>query len=125
MTETALVFSNRGEIIRFHLPPGRTRASIPDSRDLWDIMWQYRRMLGGVAHVHPWEGHASPSGIDTSTWRACEQGLGTLLLWPIATFSEVRCFVWNAVTGEYTEAGPLTHKIHGINRLIEMAREGR
>ena len=122
MIETALVFDDQGRVIRFHLPPGRTGGSIPDSRDLWDVIWQYREHVAGVAHTHPWNGQASPSGIDVTTWRAIEQGLGKLLLWPIVTFTEVRCFVYNEVTGDYCEAGPLTFEISGIDRLRELSR---
>jgi hypothetical protein len=125
MIETALVFDNRGRVIRFHLPPDRTGGSIPDSRDLWTLIWDYRRTVAGVAHTHPWEGPASPSGIDVTTWRAIEQGLGKLLLWPIVTFTEVRCFVYNDVTGGYeavSEADRRVKEISGIDRLRELSR---
>jgi hypothetical protein len=124
MTETSLVFSDKGEVIQFHLPPGRTMGSIPDTRSLWTTMWKYRHCLGGVAHTHPWYGTASPSHTDVTTWRACEQGLGKLLLWPIVTFSEVRYFVFNRVTGNYCEAPPPSFEVSSLERLRELSKEG-
>ena len=129
MIETALVFDDQGRIIQFHLPNGRTAGSIPDSRSLWELLWQYREHVAGVAHTHPWDGTASFSGIDVTTWRAIELGLGKLLLWPIVTFTEVRCFVYNRVTGNYREV-PRTavgykwtdrriNEISGLDRLVD------
>ncbi len=137
MIETALVFDDQGKVIRFHLPNGRTGGSIPDSRSLWELLWQYRETVGGVAHTHPWDGTPTPSDTDVTTWRAIELGLGKLLLWPIVTFTEVRCFVWtpirgsaalrscdvyNRMTEQYVEAGPLTFEISGLDRLVELSR---
>ena len=123
MTEIALVFDEQGRIIRFHRPPGCTSCGIPDTRSLWETMWEWRERLGGVAHTHPWSGTAGPSQTDVTTWRACEQGLGKLLLWPIVTRSEVGYFVYNRVTGLYCRAGQPTFEISGLGRLLEMSLE--
>jgi hypothetical protein len=63
--------------------------------------------LGGVAHSHPWEGEAHPSGTDVSTFRAIELGLGKRLLWPIVTLSEVRYYAVNPLTQECCEVQSL------------------
>jgi len=121
-TETALVFDDQGRVIWYHLPPDRTRSFLPDSRDLWEVMWKHRDILGGVAHTHPWHGPANPSQTDTTTWVACEAGLGKRLLWPIVTFSEVGYYVHNAVTGLYCLAGPLTIEVSGLDRLRDLSK---
>jgi hypothetical protein len=97
MLETALVFDETGLLIHLHEPKGRSTTYIPDSPTLWDILWNNRARLGGVAHTHPWEGKADPSITDVTTFRAVELGLGKRLLWPIVTLSEVRFFVFNPV----------------------------
>jgi hypothetical protein len=122
MIEHALVFDVEGRVIRFHRPPGCSAGGIPDTRDLWDTLWKWRGHIGGVAHTHPWPGSANPSQTDVTTWRACEQGLGKLLLWPIVTCSEVGYFVFNKVTGLYCRANP-NIEISGLDRLLEMSLE--
>ncbi len=94
MMETALVFDKQGKTICFHEPNGRSSGSIPDSRNLWDILWENRERLGGVAHTHPWDGESWPSHTDVTTFRAVELGLGVKLLWPIATFTDIKVFVY-------------------------------
>lgn len=94
MIEVALVFDREGRTLHWHLPAGATGASIPDSRSLWEVLWEHRRRLGGVAHTHPWAGRPEPSRTDLTTWSACERGLGARLVWPIVTFTEDACFVW-------------------------------
>jgi hypothetical protein len=123
MIEYALVFDTEGRVIRFHQPPGCSAKGIPDTRDLWKTMTRFRKILGGVAHTHPWTGRAWYSEEDRGTFRSCELGLDKLLLWPIVTRTETRCFVWNEVTGLYTEAGPLTFEINGLDRLLELSVE--
>jgi hypothetical protein len=89
MIEVAVVFDKQGRAIYWHAPPGRTGGSIPDSSKLWDVLWANRHELGGVAHVHPWNGYTRPSGTDITTFKAIEAGLGKTLLWPIVTMTEV------------------------------------
>jgi hypothetical protein len=75
-------------------------GALPDNRGLWDILWDNRAILGGVAHTHPWSGSAGPSSTDVTTFAAVEKGLGMRLVWPVVTFSEVGYFTW---------AGPDVH----------------
>jgi len=98
MIEAAFVFDKDGKIIHWHLPAGRTGGSLPDSRDLWEVMWENREILGGVAHTHPWSGQPWPSGTDVTTFSACERALGRRLVWPIITFDRIECFRWRKPT---------------------------
>jgi hypothetical protein len=81
--ETALVVLPHRLI--WHEPSGRTWGSIPDSRDLWTILWDHRAELVGVAHTHPGGGTPRPSIEDLTTFAACEAGLGRRLFWWIAS----------------------------------------
>lgn len=92
--EAALVFDFHGGVIHWHVPPDRSSAALPDSADLWQVLWDNKEILGGVAHTHPWSGSAGPSQTDVTTFAAVEAGLGDRLVWPIVTFSEVRYFTW-------------------------------
>lgn len=94
MMEAGLVFDKHGGLIHWHLPPDRSAGALPDSRTLWDILWDNREILGGVAHTHPWSGAAGPSGTDLTTFAAVEKGLGQKLVWPVVTFTEVGYFEW-------------------------------
>jgi hypothetical protein len=90
MMETALVVLQHSVI--WHEPDGRSWGSIPDSRDLWLVLWDHRADLVGVAHSHPGRGRPQPSIEDLTTFCACEAGLGRRLFWWIATADECRKF---------------------------------
>jgi hypothetical protein len=107
MLETAFVFDSLGHVVHWHEPPGRSGGYLPDSKDLWDYLWETRLTLGGVAHSHPWDGLSFPSNTDVTTFRAIELGLGKRLLWPIVTFSEVGYYVFNPVSKQYCEFSPI------------------
>jgi hypothetical protein len=94
--EVGLIFDKRGGPVYWHLPQGRSQVYLPDSRQLWHVLWTCHQegLLGGFAHTHPWSGEASPSYTDVTTFAAVEAGLGTRLVWPIVTFSEVKYFQW-------------------------------
>ena len=127
MMETALVFDLNGKTIYFHEPAGRSGGSIPDTRSLWDILWENRDRLGGVAHTHPWDGPSGPSQTDVTTFDAIERGLGKHLLWPVVTFTDVTYVVRNPLYGKgsdhmWVKAGPLTIEIKGIEELRARSR---
>jgi hypothetical protein len=92
--EAGLVFDGQGAPIHWHTPPDRTGVALPDSRALWEVLWENRHRLGGVAHTHPFCGPPAPSVTDLTTFAAVEAGLGQRLLWPIVTFTAVGYYVW-------------------------------
>lgn len=95
MTEAAIVIDHDGRPVHWHLPPGRTAVAIPDSRDLWDVLWKHRDRVGAVAHTHPGAGIPLPSKEDLTTFAACEAALGKRLRWWIVTRSHARCYAWS------------------------------
>lgn len=93
MIEVAVLFDTYGAPILWHLPPGRTQTSIPDSAALWMTIWDNRAIVGGLAHTHPWNGPAVPSYTDIRTFGAIEKALGKRLVWPIVTLSDVAHYI--------------------------------
>lgn len=91
MIEVAVVIGPDGPIF-WHLPPGRTGGSIPDSRRLWDVLWEHRKEIVGVAHSHPGSGPTGPSGTDLGTFLAIERALGQRLQWWISSSDQL--YIW-------------------------------
>lgn len=118
MIEVALVFDRAGRGFHWHAPPGASRILIPDSRSLWEVLWESRDRLGGVAHTHPDPGGVSPSRTDLTTWSACERALGRRLLWPIATSTEVATWAF-AGPGDldYARAAELPLRADDLDEL--------
>jgi hypothetical protein len=83
--ETGVVIDLDGKPIFWHLPAGRTAISIPDTRLLWDVLWERRDEVAGFAHSHPGSGTPQPSETDVTTFFAIEQGLGRRLQWWITS----------------------------------------
>jgi hypothetical protein len=121
MQEVALVFDEKGKALYWHEPYGRSQSWLPDSRELWDVLWQNRATLGGVAHTHPWHGRSLPSSTDVTTFLAIETALGKQLLWPIITLDDARCFVRDPA-GNYVEK---LYALHGQDWREEQIEEMR
>jgi hypothetical protein len=128
MMETALVFDTEGHTLYWHEPLGRTGISLPCSHDLWQVLWEHRAILGGVAHTHPWAGPAQPSSVDLETFQECEKNLfkkneRRQLIWPVVTFTDQKNIVWDKDAQLYVVApGPLPFEIEGIEELRERSR---
>jgi hypothetical protein len=109
MKETGVVIDRNGSPIHWHAPAGRTGGSLPDSRELWDVLWSSRERLGGVAHTHPGGGVPGPSREDITTFSAVELALGRCLDWWIASADAVVVVRW---------VGPGTYD-YEVSRLAE------
>ena len=92
--EAGVVLGLTGEPIYWHVPQGRTEASLPDSHDLWMTFWDNRDNLSGFAHSHPGSGVPGPSYEDVTTFAAVEKGLGARLEWWIITRDRVAVVWW-------------------------------
>lgn len=85
MIEAGVVITSAGPVY-WHLPQNRTGGSLPDSRVLWDVLWEHRKDPNlGFAHSHPGTGEPSPSWTDITTFVAVEKGLGRRISWWIAS----------------------------------------
>jgi len=79
----------------WHLPEGRSSGSLPDSRSLWDVLWENRGRLDGFAHSHPGGGWPGPSMEDLTTFRAVEKALGRMLNWWIVSQDHMVVLRWS------------------------------
>ena len=102
-----LIDLKTNEPLYWHAPAGRSCAYLPDSRDLWEVIWEHRGKILGFAHSHPGSGVPVPSHEDLTTFRAIEAALGTSLAWWI-TSSDVFAMIvpvdyrsWSYVTVPY------------------------
>ncbi|HXJ58932.1 MAG TPA: hypothetical protein VNU68_19910 [Verrucomicrobiae bacterium] len=57
---------------------------IPDQRERWDVIWQYRDQITEIAHSHPGE-FLDFSAEDLTTMQAVEAGTGRNYAWSIVT----------------------------------------
>jgi hypothetical protein len=96
MIEAGVVIDKSGEPLFWHLPPGRTAGSLPDSRPLWDVLWDAFNAdtLLGFAHSHPGSGVPGPSYSDVTTFAAVEAALGKRLDWWITSSDRVVQLRW-------------------------------
>lgn len=96
MIESGVVVGLDGLPIHWHLPPGRTGGSLPDSRDLWEVLWETHKdgNLLGFAHSHPGSGVPGPSHTDITTFAAVEAALGCRLLWWITSSDHLCVYRW-------------------------------
>jgi hypothetical protein len=92
--EAGVVLDRMGRPLYWHLPDGRTWASLPDCRLLWDILWRSRQHISGFAHSHPGRGEPAPSSEDVTTFAAIEAALGLRLDWWIASETHLVLARW-------------------------------
>src|SRR5262245_25123803 len=59
-------------------------TKIPDNRERWEIIWQYRNEITEIAHSHPGE-FLDFSQEDLTTMQAVEAGTGKAFVWSIVT----------------------------------------
>jgi hypothetical protein len=85
MKEAAVLLDLDGQPFYWHMPNDRSGGAIPDSRPLWDVIWENRARLRGIAHTHPGYGKLGPSREDITTFDAIERGLGRHLEWWISS----------------------------------------
>lgn len=94
MRETGVVVDKNGQPIFWHIPGDRTTVALPDNRTLWDVLWDNRLIVQGVAHTHPGSGVPGPSFTDVTTFAAIESSLGRRLDWWIASDDNIIVARW-------------------------------
>lgn len=99
--ETAAVIGPGDTVIHMHEPPGRSISYLPDSQSLWDVSWENKMSLVGIAHTHPGSGYPGPSRTDLTTFEAMEKGLGRRLKWWILSSTHSILLEWNPVNPGY------------------------
>lgn len=107
MIEAGVVIGKNYEPLFWHLPKGRTGGSIPDTRSLWDVLWDNRDIVLGFAHSHPGAGIPGPSQTDITTFIAVEAALGRRLHWWITSADSL--LVCNWTPDELPPWGKVSH----------------
>lgn len=94
MLEACVVIDKNNQPIYWNLPNGRTSVKVPDSRPFWDVVYERRHEIKGIAHSHPGGGLPSPSYEDITTFDAMEEGLGLRLEWWITSSNRLISCKW-------------------------------
>jgi len=103
MKEAAVLIDLEGHPFYWHMPNDRSGAAIPDSRPLWDVIWENRARLSGIAHTHPgYDPKPMPSHEDLTTFAAIEAGLGKRLKWWLVTGYQSSIVTWQGRRGYVT-----------------------
>lgn len=127
MIEAGVVLDRQGLPAFWHLPDGRSACHLPDSRNLWNILWSERDHISGFAHTHPGDGICEASSTDLTTFAAIEAALGRRLDWWIvnAGTKGVRHTVlyrWEGATpGNYVKTVLWTDAFPWVRRLRELS----
>ena len=126
MIEAGVVIDTNGQPLFWHLPPGRTAGSLPDSRALWDVLWDAFKAdtLLGFAHSHPGSGVPGPSYSDVTTFAAVEAALGKRFDWWITSSDHVVLLRWSGPDKRSYRATTVTEALSWIaelRRLSEMS----
>lgn len=87
--EAGVLVKKDGSVLHWHLPFTRSSVYLPDSRELWDVIWEHRNDVLGFAHSHPGKGLPHPSMEDLTTFRGVDTALGRSLLWWITSEDRV------------------------------------
>ena len=94
MMEVGVLIDNDGQPFYWHQPRNRSVTALPDSLDLWEVIWQNRHRLAGFAHSHPGKGKPWPSYTDITTFAAVEAALGKRLSWWITSYNYLVIVHW-------------------------------
>lgn len=91
--EAGVLLNTIEEPIYWHVPVDRSSSFLPDSRELWNKIWENKNEVLGFAHSHPL-GVIAPSKEDITTFSAIEIAIGKRLLWPILTKEVIIYWQW-------------------------------
>lgn len=94
MKEAGVLINHHGKVIHWHAPDSRDAHALPDSRNLWDTIWENRGTVAGFAHTHPGSGTPQPSHTDLTTFAAVEAALGKRLVWWIFSSDTASTVIW-------------------------------
>lgn len=94
MMEAGAVIGSDGSVAFWHTPNDRHGGALPDSRQLWDVLWENRTTIQGFAHSHPGGGVPGPSYEDVTTFAAVEAALGRRLSWWITSSDHTSVVRW-------------------------------
>lgn len=123
MREAGVVIDLEGNPFHWHLPKNRTTVALPDSRDLWDVIWENRARLQGIAHSHPGSGVPGPSYEDVTTFAAIELALGRRLEWWITSSDRLVVIRWTGPDKLSYTASPVYEDPTWVAQLRLLSKE--
>jgi hypothetical protein len=125
MIEAGVVLDKNGLV--WHLPEGRSASGIPDSRTLWQVLWEAFKAdtLLGFAHSHPGSGVPGPSYSDVTTFAAVEAALGKRLDWWITSLDHVILLRWGGPDKLSYRATIVTEAPSWVAELRRLSQEGQ
>lgn len=115
--EAGVLVDHKGEPIYWHLPENRSGGALPDSRQLWDVIWENRGQVLGFAHSHPGTGEPGPSYEDVTTFSAVEKALGKRLAWWITSQDQFIELAWRGPHPLRYEKAPVLYTPSWLERL--------
>jgi hypothetical protein len=113
------------EPLYWHLPQGRAAGSLPDSRELWEVIWGRREDVLGFAHSHPGYGEPSPSQEDLTTFAAIESALGKRLVWWVTSEDSFSEWCWTGPDRLDYRKGPAMYEPPWIHELRQLSNYDR
>jgi len=127
MIEAGVVIDRNGNPLFWHLPEGRSAGSLPDSRTLWQVLWNAFKedMLLGFAHSHPGSGVPGASYSDVTTFAAVEAALGRRLDWWITSSDHVVLLRWGGPDKISYRATIVTEASSWVAELRRLSQEGQ
>lgn len=121
MMEAGAVIGINGHVIFWHTPTDRHGGALPDSRQLWDVMWENRVSLEGFAHSHPGSGIPGPSYTDVTTFAAIEAALGRRITWWISSADRTSIVKWCGPDTLSYFAAPLLEEPQWVYQLRKLS----
>jgi len=120
--EAGVVIDAEGRPIYWHVPKDRSAASLPDSRELWEVLWENRQGLSGFAHSHPGAHIPCPSREDVTTFAAIEAALGRRLDWWITSDDALVIVNWVGPGEHGYQADLVTEEPDWVSALRAVSR---
>lgn len=75
--------------------PRYSSVYIPDSQEYWDIVWENKDNIAGIAHSHPGNGIPNPSfNLDIKSFSSLDIGFGRKLKYWIISSTDVVVVQW-------------------------------
>jgi hypothetical protein len=127
MIEAGVVIDKCGWPAYWHLPEGRNAGGLPDSRTLWEVIWDAFQAdtLLGFAHSHPGSGVPGPSYSDVTTFAAVEAALGRRLDWWITSSDHVVLLRWAGPDKLSYRSTIVTEAPSWVAELRRLSQEGQ
>lgn len=124
--EAAVLIAKDGSVIYWHLPPDRRSAGcLTNAQVLWELIWENRANVAGIAHSHPGSGMPGPSAEDLATFSVVERLLGCRLIWWITSADQLVEVTWKGPGAHDYETGPEESPPEWLWQLRKHAYEHR